>query len=36
MPTLPFGLFGLFQPLTLAQAHARVAAVLVDEFNAGP
>jgi hypothetical protein len=28
-----FGLFGLFQSLTLAQAHARTAAVFVDEFD---
>ena len=31
---LPFGLFGLFQSLTLAQAHAGAAPVLVDEFDA--
>ena len=28
-------LFGLFWPLTIAQPHARAAAVLVDEFDAG-
>ena len=28
-------LFGLLRPLTLAQPHARAAAVLVDEFDAG-
>jgi hypothetical protein len=32
--TLPAsGLFWLLRPLTLAQAHAGAAAVLVDEFN---
>jgi hypothetical protein len=34
-PTLPFGLFGPFQSLTLAQAHTGAAAVFVDEFDAG-
>jgi hypothetical protein len=35
-PRLParLALFGLFPSLTLAQTHARAAAVLVDEFNA--
>jgi hypothetical protein len=28
-PTLPFGLFGLFQSLALAQSHARAASVFV-------
>ncbi len=31
---LSFGLFGLLRPLALAQAHARAAAVFVDEFDA--
>ena len=31
---MPFRLFGLFQPLALAQAHAGASAVLVDEFDA--
>ena len=34
-PTLPFGLFGLFQSLTLAQTDPWAAAVLVDELDAG-
>jgi hypothetical protein len=32
-PTLPFGLFGLFQSLALAQAHARAAAVFVPTLK---
>ena len=32
---LPFGLLALFQSLTLAQAHTRAAAVLIDELNTG-
>jgi hypothetical protein len=31
---LPFGLFGLLQPMTLAQSHAGAASVLVDDFDA--
>jgi hypothetical protein len=31
-----FCLLGLFGPLTLAEADTRAAAVLVDEFDAGP
>ena len=36
-PSAPplFSLFGLLRPLALAQAHARAASVLVDEFDAG-
>jgi hypothetical protein len=34
-PPWPFRLFGLLQPLALAQAHARATAVFGDEFNAG-
>jgi predicted nucleic acid-binding protein len=35
VPYPAFGLFGLLQPLALAQAHAGAPAILVDEFDAG-
>jgi hypothetical protein len=35
-PPCPFGLFGLFWPLTIAQSHTRAAAVFVDEFGIVP
>jgi hypothetical protein len=33
-PALPFGLFWLFEPLTLAQPHASTTAVFIDELDA--